>query len=55
MIAHTILTSTILGVFFAAVNCQEVVETLGMSVIDCSWARLDEIPFRQVMLVQSED
>ncbi|CAN0476242.1 unnamed protein product, partial [Ectocarpus sp. 8 AP-2014] len=27
---------------------REVVETLGMSVIDCSWARLDEIPFHQM-------
>lgn len=29
---------------------QEIVETLGMSVIDCSWARLDEIPFHQVTM-----
>eukprot|EP00904_Undaria_pinnatifida_P013798 jgi/Undpi1/9549/HiC_scaffold_27.g12005.m1 len=27
---------------------REIVETLGMSVIDCSWARLDEIPFHQM-------
>ena len=31
-----------------ACGSQEIVETLGMSVIDCSWARLDEIPFHQV-------
>ncbi|CAN0411675.1 unnamed protein product [Ascophyllum nodosum] len=27
---------------------KEIIETLGMSVIDCSWARLDEIPFHQM-------
>lgn len=39
----------------AAHRPQEVVETLGMSVIDCSWARLDEIPFHQVTSVQTDD
>lgn len=36
--------------WYAARRLQEVVETLGMSVIDCSWARLDEIPFHQVQI-----
>ncbi|CAM9361421.1 unnamed protein product [Chrysoparadoxa australica] len=27
---------------------RSIVEELGMSVIDCSWARLDEIPFSQM-------
>eukprot|EP00953_Heterococcus_sp_UTEX-ZZ885_P033961 17628-Heterococcus_DN1.PRE.1 len=27
---------------------REIVDTLGISVIDCSWARLDEVPFHQM-------
>ena len=27
---------------------RSIVETLGISVIDCSWARLDEVPFHQM-------
>eukprot|EP00611_Tribonema_gayanum_P013507 TRINITY_DN2448_c1_g1_i5.p1 TRINITY_DN2448_c1_g1~~TRINITY_DN2448_c1_g1_i5.p1 ORF type:complete len:233 (-),score=40.72 TRINITY_DN2448_c1_g1_i5:50-748(-) len=27
---------------------REIVDTLGISVIDCSWARLDDVPFHQM-------
>ncbi|CAM9946903.1 unnamed protein product [Discosporangium mesarthrocarpum] len=29
---------------------REIVESKGMSVIDCSWARIEEIPFRKVRM-----
>jgi ribosome biogenesis protein Tsr3 len=33
----------------AAAYVQEIVDVHGISVIDCSWARLEEIPFKKMM------
>lgn len=46
-VPQTVLTLSKLTVADCTIT-QELIATAGLSVIDCSWARLDEIPFRRL-------
>lgn len=51
ILVHCILAGLILsplGEVAVSAADREIVETLGIAVVDCSWAKLDDVPFSAI-------